>query len=86
MEKVTEIRGGMTVKFLFFKEQKDDRDALVLMTNAMDMPVQDVLRYYKMRWDVEVFYRDCKQYLGMGEYQVRAIDVGVIHLLLVILA
>ena len=86
MEKVTEIKGGMTVKFLFFKEKQDDKGALVLMTNALDMPVQDVLRYYKMRWDVEVFYRDCKQYLGMGEYQVRKIDVGVIHLLLVILA
>ena len=86
MEKVTEIRGGMTVKFLFFKEKPDDKHALVLMTNALDMHVQDVLRYYKMRWDVEVFYRDCKQYLGMGEYQVRKIDVGVIHLLLVMLA
>ena len=86
MEKVTEIRGGMTVRFLFFKEKQDDKGALVLMTNALDMPVLDVLRYYKMRWDVEVFYRDCKQYLGMGEYQVRKIDVGVTHLLLVILA
>lgn len=86
MERVTEIKGGMTVKFLFFREKQNDKGALVLMTNALDMPVQDVLRYYKMRWDVEVFYRDCKQYLGMGEYQVRKIDVGVIHLLLVILA
>jgi len=86
MERVTEIKGGMTVKFLFFKEKQDDKGALVLMTNALDMPVQDVLGYYKMRWDVEVFYRDCKQYLGMGEYQVRKIDVGVTHLLLVMLA
>jgi hypothetical protein len=86
MEKVTEIMGGMTVKFRFFKEKQVDKGALVLMTNALDMPVQDVLRYFKMRWDVEAFYRDCKQYLGMGEYQVRKIDVGVIHLILVILA
>ncbi|MCE5296215.1 MAG: hypothetical protein LLG16_03825 [Euryarchaeota archaeon] len=39
-----------------------------------------------MRWNIEVFYRDCKQHLGMGDYQVRKIDVGVIHLLLVFLA
>ena len=86
MERMTRIKGGMTVRFLFFKECQDDEKALVLMTNALDMPVKDVLRYYKMRWDVEVFYRDCKQYLGMGEYQVRRIDVGVTHLLLVFLA
>jgi hypothetical protein len=56
------------------------------MTNVLDMYVQRVIKYYKRRWDIEVYYRDCKQSLGMGEYQVRRIDVGVIHLLLVNLA
>jgi len=30
-----------------------------------------IFEYYKKRWNIEVFYRDCKQHLGMGEYQVR---------------
>ena len=50
------------------------------------MSARDVWVSYKRRWDIEVYYRDCKQCLGMGEYQVRSIDVGVIHLLLVSLA
>ncbi len=82
-EVVSKIKGGITVKFVFLKEEREDKKALVLMTNALDMSVQDVLLSYKRRWDIEVYYRDCKQCLGMGEYQVRSIDVGVIHLLLV---
>jgi SRSO17 transposase len=84
-EVVSKIKGGITVKFVFLKKARDDK-ALVLMTNALDAGVQDVIKDYKRRWDIEVYYRDCKQCLGMGEYQVRSIDVGVIHLLLVNLA
>lgn len=82
-ELVSEVTGGITVKFVFLKKRKDDDHALVLMTNALDTEADEVIRSYKRRWDIEVYYRDCKQHLGMGEYQVRSIDVGVIHLLLV---
>jgi len=85
-EKVSEVRGGLVVKFVFVKEHRGDKRALVMRTNALDMEIQRVIKYYKRRWDIEVYYRDCKQSLGMGEYQVRSIDVGVIHLLLVNLA
>jgi SRSO17 transposase len=84
-EVVSTIKGGLEVKFVFLKQRLEDR-GIVLMTNALDMDVQRVIKYYKRRWDIEVYYRDCKQSLGMGEYQVRSIDVGVIHLLLVNLA
>ena len=40
----------------------------------------------KKRWAIEVFYRDCKQHLEIGEYQVRRLDAVVIHLHLVVLA
>jgi len=86
MEKVSAIKGGLTVKFVFLRIKKEDENTLVLMTNAVDMHPGEVIRQYKKRWDTEVFYRDCKQFLGMGEYQARSIDVGVTHLLLVYLA
>jgi SRSO17 transposase len=84
-EKVSEIKGGLVVKFVFLKKELADK-ALVLMTNALDASVQDVVKDYKRRWDIEVYYRDCKQSLGMSDYQVRSIDVGVTHLLLVNMA
>lgn len=82
---VSEIKGGLVVKFVFLKKDQDDK-ALVLMTNALGMPVRKVIESYKRRWDIEVYYRDCKRSLGMSDYQVRSIDVGVTHLLLVNLA
>jgi len=82
---VSEIKGGITVKFVFLKQRLEDR-ALVLIINALDLDVQDVICSHKRRWDIEVYYGDCKQCLGMGEYLVRRIDVGVLHLLLVNLA
>lgn len=75
-EFVSEIKGGLAVKFVFLKQCLGDK-ALVLMTNALDASVQDVVKNYKRRWDIEVYCRDCKQCLGMGKYQVRSIDVGV---------
>ena len=85
-EVVSKIKGGIVARFVFLKERREDKRALVLMTNALEMSVQEVLLSYKRRWDIEVYYRDREQCLGMDEYQVRGIDVGVIHLLLVDLA
>ena len=41
-EVVSKIKGGIIVKFVFLKEAREDKKALVLMTNALDMSVQDV--------------------------------------------
>ena len=46
-EVVSEIKGGLVVKFVFLKKQLADDGALVLMTNALDMDVQDVIISYK---------------------------------------
>ena len=48
------------------------------------MNVDDVLLLsYKRCGDIENHYRHFKQYLGMGGYQVRSIEIGVAFLLLV---
>jgi len=39
-----------------------------------------ILEYHKKRWAIEVFHRDCKQHLGLGEYQIRKLDCVFIHL------
>ena len=57
-EMKSEVKGGLVVKFVFLKQRFGDK-ALVLMTNALDMSVQDVVKNYKRRWDIEVYYRDC---------------------------
>jgi SRSO17 transposase len=42
--------------------------------------VEDVLRLYDKRWEIECEYRSSKQDIGMGEYQMRDLTAIVRHL------
>jgi len=74
------------VKLIILRERKNSKTYTFLVSNNTDLEGLKVLEYYKKRWSIEVFHRDCKQHLGMGEYQVRGLDAVVIHLHLVFLA
>ena len=74
------------IKLVLLKTRKNSRKFKALVTNDLNCPGEDVIKYYKRRWDIEVFYRDCKQHLGMGDYQVRGLGPVVIHLQFVFLA
>jgi len=72
-----------TVKLVTLKKRKNSRNPTFLVSNNLELTGSKVLEYYKKRWPIEVFYRDCKQHLGLGEYEVRKLDAVVIHLHLV---
>ena len=74
------------VKLTFLRKRKNSKTFTALITNNTKLNTSQIIQYYKRRWDIEVFYRDCKQHLGMGEYQVRKLDAVVRHLHLVLLA
>jgi hypothetical protein len=74
------------VKLVILRERKNSKTYTYLVSNNTDLDGMQILEYYKKRWSIEVFHRDCKQHLGMGEYQVRGLDAVVIHLHLVFLA
>ena len=68
------------VRLVVLRERWNSKTCTFLVSNNTDLNGLKVLEYYKKRWVIEVFYRDCKQHLGMGEYQVRRFDAVVIHL------
>jgi hypothetical protein len=74
------------VKLVVLKQRKNSRKHTFLVSNTTSLHGMKVLEYYKKRWAIEVFHRDCKQHLGLGEYQVRRLDAVVIHLHLVFFA
>jgi len=74
------------VKLVILKRRKNSKRHTFLVSNNVNLPGLQVLEYYKKRWCIEVFHRDCKQHLGLGEYQVRKLDAVVIHLHLVFFA
>ena len=74
------------VKLVVLRPRKNSKKFTFLVSNTTSLPGMVVLEYYKKRWAIEVFHRDCKQHLGLGEYQMRKLDAVVIHLHLVFLA
>jgi hypothetical protein len=68
------------VKLVILKKRKNSKSLTFLVSNNTELTGSKILEYYKKRWSIEVFYRDCKQHLGLGEYQVRKLDAVVIHL------
>ena len=43
-----------------------------LFTTDLDCPVDEVIRHYRNRWQIETAFRDAKQNFGFGTYQLRS--------------
>jgi hypothetical protein len=48
------------------------REPAYLLILDVETPVEQLLQYYFLRWDIEVNHRDEKSLLGVGDAQVRA--------------
>ena len=53
------------------------REPAYLLVPDINIPVEQILQYYFLRWDIEVNHRDEKSLMGVGDAQVRApLSVG----------
>lgn len=43
-------------------------DVKILMTNAVDLSVSDVIDLYSLRWQIELFFKELKSTLGFAQY------------------
>jgi len=48
---------------------RDRRQFAALVTTDLQMPPRQVLEYYELRWQIEVFFRELKGQLGLQDYQ-----------------
>lgn len=44
----------------------------MVYTTDMELPIETVLHYYRLRWEQETAFRDTKQNFGFDEYQVHS--------------
>ena len=42
-----------------------------LFSSNLQLPVADVIRHYKNRWQIETAFRDAKHNFGFDTYQIR---------------
>lgn len=77
------------VKLVFSRRAKE-KSWIAMATNETRWGALRVLRHYLTRWPIEVLFKESKQYLGLGDYQmlryrgvVRYLHLALIaHLLL----
>jgi len=68
---------------VIFSRKNAERKILGLITDHPHLKASDMIKSYNIRWHIEVFFKDTKQLLGLGQYQNRSYKAAVIHLHLV---
>ena len=75
--------GNVQIVFSTMKpdlEKATADDVKILLTNAVDMSLTEVLELYSVRWQIELFFKELKTTLGFSQYSFidfRAVEAWV---------
>lgn len=70
---------GQKVKVVFVRH-RSKRAWLALVSTDTGLEAAEIVRIYGKRWDIEVFFKTCKQHLGLAkEVQLRDFDGLMAH-------
>jgi len=64
---------GSEIKVFFCKTSKRGKWHLLVSTNTA-LSIEVAYRIYSNRWSIEVFFKECKQYFGLGKSQSQDFD------------
>ena len=71
---------------VLFSRKNGARKPLGLVTDDPKLSAIQIIKTYNLRWSIEVFFKDSKQLLGLGQYQNLSYEAAVTHLHLVCFA
>ncbi len=71
---------------VIFSRKSPETKTLGIVTDDPKLSAGQMIRTYDDRWSIEVFFKDEKQYLGLGQYQNVSMQAAVTHLHLACLA
>lgn len=67
---------GIQVK-LFFSRFNNQKDWSLLLTDNSKLSFEKAVEIYQIRWSVEVFFKEAKQYLHLGKCQSEDFDAQI---------
>jgi hypothetical protein len=67
---------GIGVKLFFCKTSRKGKWNVLLTTN-LELGFEQAYQIYSIRWSVEVFFKESKQYLGLGKCQSQDFDAQI---------
>lgn len=74
--KVTCKYKGIRVNLFFVKMGRSQNWHLLLTTN-LSLNFIDLMEVYQIRWSIEVFFKECKQYLNLGKCKSSCFDAQI---------
>ena len=80
------VRLNQLGKVRFVVSRNENKKYVFLVTDHLRLSMLEVIRRYDLRWDIECYFRDAKQHLGLGDYQMRSLQGIVRHLYAVTIA
>ena len=85
---VVEVRDGKPGKdvWLYARELEDKSVRYALCNAPKEATLADIRIPATMRWSIEQCFKECKQYLGMGDYEVRTWHGWRRHMLITLIA
>lgn len=67
-------------KIVFIRARNAKKKWLALLSTDLDLADEEIVKLYKRRWDIEVFFKITKSYLQLAkEFQSRSYDALVAH-------
>jgi hypothetical protein len=73
---------GISARIVFVRNRNSacKREWLALLSTDITIPEEEIIRIYGLRWDIEVYFKVCKSFLGLAkEFQGRSYDSMVAH-------
>jgi len=85
---VVEERDGLPGKDIWLYVRKLDNGTIkyALCNAPSNAPIEDIRKPALMRWSIEQCFNECKDYLGMDQYETRSWDSWFRHMLLTLIA
>ncbi|CAG7659042.1 IS4 family transposase ISDha5 [Paenibacillus allorhizosphaerae] len=76
----TELVCGTSVHVVFVRHRSKKNEWLAVLTTDLTLAVEDIIRIYAIRWDIEVFFKCTKSLLRLQkEFQGRSYDLLISH-------
>lgn len=76
---------GMQVR-LFFSQYSNQTSWNLLLTDNMQLTFDEAIRIYQIRWGIEVFFKEAKQYLRLGKCQSNDFDAQVADISIIMIS
>jgi len=73
---LTVVFAGLPMQLFFVKMGRAKKWKL-LATTDMSLNFIKLFELYQIRWSIEVFFKECKQYLGLGKCQSQDFDAQI---------